>query len=71
MLISPVNAPVNLMETQRKIFELITQNVKITHLEMAKYLSITERTTRRTTKALREMVLLHRDGSDKKVFGLL
>ena len=32
---------------------------------MAKVLSTTERTARRTTKALREMGLLHREGSDK------
>ena len=61
----PVNVPVNLTETQRKILELITQNANITHSEMAKVLFTTERTARRTTKALREMGLLHREGSDK------
>ena len=61
----PVNVPVNLTETQRKILELITQNANITHSEMAKVLSTTERTARRTTKALREKGLLHREGSDK------
>lgn len=35
---------------------------------MAKVLSITERTARRTTKALREMGLLQREGSDKTGF---
>ena len=54
----PVNVPVNLTETQRKILELITQNAIITHSEMAKVLFITERTARRTTNALREMGLL-------------
>ena len=34
----PVNVPVNLTETQRKILALITQNVNITHSEMAKVL---------------------------------
>lgn len=58
--------PVNLTETQ--ILDLITQNTNITNSEMAKVLSTTERTARRTTQALREMGLLHREGSDKTGF---
>jgi predicted HTH transcriptional regulator len=61
----PVNVPVNLTETQHRILELIRNNPSITHLEMAKTLSITDKTAKRATKFLREVGLIERTGSDK------
>lgn len=61
----PVNVPANLTETQHRILELIRNNPAITHLEMAKALSITDKTAKRATKFLREIGLIERTGSDK------
>lgn len=61
----PVNVPTNLTETQHKILELIRSNPSITHFEMAKALSITDKTAKRATKFLREIGLIERTGSDK------
>ena len=56
---------VKLTNTQRKIYELIQANQSITHSEMAKALSVTSKTAKRATKALRDFGLLGREGSDK------
>lgn len=56
---------VKLTNTQRKIYELIQANQGITHSEMAKALSVTSKTAKRATKALRDFGLLGREGSDK------
>lgn len=61
----PANVPVNLTETQHRILELIRNNPRITHLEMAKALSITDKSAKRATKFLREIGLIERTGSDK------
>lgn len=61
----PANVPANLTETQHKILELIRSNPSITHLEMSKALSITDKTAKRATKFLREIGLIERTGSDK------
>lgn len=61
----PVNVPVKLTATQQKVLELIRENPSITHIEMSRKLLLTEKTARRTTKALRELGLLKREGSDK------
>lgn len=59
------NVPVKLTATQQKVLELIRENPSITHIEMSRKLLLTEKTARRTTKALRELGLLKREGSDK------
>lgn len=61
----PVNVPVNLSETQKKALEIIKSNPNVTHRELASLMTVTEKTARRTTKALREMDLVIRIGSDK------
>ena len=61
----PVNVPVNLTETQRKAIEIIKSNLQITHRGLALMMSVSDKTARRTTKALRDMGLLIRVGSDK------
>lgn len=61
----PVNVPVKLTAIQQKILNLISKNTSITHLEMSQLLSINEKTAKRATKALRELGLIKRDGSDK------
>ncbi|MCM1256199.1 MAG: winged helix-turn-helix transcriptional regulator [Duncaniella sp.] len=61
----PVNVPENMTETQHRILYLIRNNPSITHLEMAKALSITDKTAKRATKFLREIGLIVRTGSDK------
>lgn len=67
----PVNVPVKLTDTQKNILYLISKNANITHSEIAKFLSITDKTAKRTTKALRELGLLKREGSDKTGFWLI
>lgn len=59
------NVGVKLTVTQKKIYELIKANPRITHSEMAHALSVTAKTTERATKALRNYGLLERIGSDK------
>lgn len=61
----PVKVPVKLTETQNKVLHLIKDNPSITHLEISKRLSISEKTAKRTTKVLRELRLIKREGSDK------
>ena len=60
-----VNDTVKLTKRQEEILKLIENNKEITHMEMAKALSITTITAKRTTKALRELGILTRIGSDK------
>lgn len=48
----PVNVPVNLTETQRKAIDIIKSNLQITHRGLALMMSISDKTARRTTKAL-------------------
>ena len=60
-----VNVGVKLNDTQTKTLELIRKNPSITHTEIAQALSVTVKTAERTTKALRELDLLKREGSDK------
>lgn len=48
----PVNVPVNLTETQRKAIEIIKSNLQITHRGLALMMSVSDKTARRTTKAL-------------------
>ena len=61
----PVNVPVKLTATQQKVLDIINENPSITHVEMSQKLSVTEKTAKRATKALRELGLLKREGSDK------
>ena len=61
----PVNVPVKLTNTQQKVLELIKSNPTITHLEISNQLSITDKTAKRATQALRQIGLLKREGSDK------
>ena len=56
---------VKLTNTQRTIYKLIQANQSIIHSEMAKALSVTSKTAKRATKALRDFGLLGREGSDK------
>lgn len=60
-----VNVGVKLSDIQSKVIELIKNNRSITHAEIAAVLSITQRTAERTTKKLRELGVLKREGSDK------
>ncbi len=60
-----VNVPVNLTDTQQQVFNLIKENQHITHREIAERLSITDKTAKRTTMALRQLGMIARDGSDK------
>lgn len=60
-----VNVPIKLTATQQKVLEIINENPSITHVEMSQKLSVTEKTAKRATKALRELGLLKREGSDK------
>jgi len=48
----PVNVPVSLTETQRKAIEIIKSNLQITHRGLALMMSVSDKTARRTTKAL-------------------
>ncbi|MBD5252039.1 MAG: winged helix-turn-helix domain-containing protein [Bacteroides sp.] len=50
----PVNVSVNLTETQQEVLGLIKENQNITHREIAERLSITDKTAKRATMALRE-----------------
>lgn len=59
------NVGVKLTATQRKVYELIQAHPDITHSEMAHSLSVTTKTAERATKALRDLGLLGREGSDK------
>ncbi|MDE6695404.1 MAG: winged helix-turn-helix transcriptional regulator [Muribaculaceae bacterium] len=52
-------------DIQTKVIELIKNNPSITHAEIAKALSITQRTVERTTKKLRDLRIIGREGSDK------
>ena len=61
----PVNVPVKLTDTQLKVFELICNDINITHLEIANKLGITDKTAKRTTLYLREVGMITREGSDK------
>lgn len=61
----PVNVPVNLSETQKQVLALIEEMPQITHKELASRLSVTDKTTKRATKALRELGIIAREGSDK------
>ena len=61
----PVNVPVKLTNTQQNVLELIKSNPTITHLEISNQLSITDKTAKRATQALRQIGLLKREGSDK------
>ena len=61
----PVNVPVNLTETQQQVLSLIKENHNITHREIAEQLSITDKTAKRTTMALRQLGMIAREGSDK------
>lgn len=61
----PANVPVNLSDTQRRVLELIKLNPFVTHMEMSQKLDISEKTAKRATKALRELGLIKRQGSDK------
>lgn len=67
----PVNVPVKLTETQKNILDLIAKDATITHSEIAKILSITDKTAKRSTKTLRELGLLKREGSDKTGFWII
>ena len=60
-----VNVGVKITENQSRILDLIINNPLITHKEMAHILSITERTTERSTKILRDLNIIKREGSDK------
>lgn len=60
-----VNVGVKLSELQSEVIKLIKNNSSITHAEIAAILSITQRTAERTTKKLRELGVLKREGSDK------
>ena len=60
-----VNVGVKITENQSKILDLIINNPLITHKEMAHILSITERTAERSTKILRDLNIIKREGSDK------
>ncbi len=60
-----VNVPVNLTETQRQVLGLIKENQHITHCKIAEQLSITDKTAKRATMALRQMGVITREGSDK------
>ena len=60
-----VKVGVKLSDIQSKVIELIKNNPSITHAEIAAVLSITQRTAERTTKKLRELGVLKREGSDK------
>lgn len=53
------------------MLDLIGKNANITHSEIAKILSVTDKTAKRTTKALRELGLLKREGSDKTGFWII
>lgn len=59
------NVGVKLTSTQKNVYDLIQKNQNITHSEMAKALSVTTKTAERATKALRELELIRREGSDK------
>ena len=60
-----VNVGVKITESQSRILDLIINNPLITHKEMAQILSITERTAERSTKILRDLKIIKREGSDK------
>lgn len=60
-----VNVGVKLTETQKKVYTLIQQNPGITHADISQALSVTIKTAERTTKALRELGVITREGSDK------
>ena len=60
-----VNVGVKLTDTQAKVIDLIKKKPSITHAEIAESLSITQRTAERTTKKLKELRIIHREGSDK------
>ena len=60
-----VNDTVKLSKRQQEVLTLIESNQDITHFEIAQALSITVITAKRTTKALRELGVLKRIGSDK------
>ena len=60
-----VNDTVKLSKRQQEVLTLIESNQDITHFEIAQTLSITVITAKRTTKALRELGVLRRVGSDK------
>ena len=64
----PVNVPVNLTETQQEVLGLIKENQNITHREIAERLSITDKTAKRATMALRQLGMITREGSDKSGF---
>lgn len=49
---APANVPVSLTETQRKAIEIIKSNLQITHRGLALMMSVSDKTARRTTKAL-------------------
>ena len=61
----PANVPVNLSETQKQVLALIKVLPQITHSELASRLSVSDKTTKRATKALRELGIIAREGSDK------
>ena len=59
------NVGVTLSGVQTKVIELIKKKPSITHAEIARTLSITQRTAERATKRLRELKIISREGSDK------
>lgn len=59
------NVGVKLSGTQMRVFKLIKENPEITHASIAETLSISEKTAERSTKALRILGLIQREGSDK------
>ena len=60
----PVNDPVK--KRQNKILTIIRENPKITAVELAKQLNVSEKTIKRDLQFLRENNLIEHLGSDKK-----
>ena len=60
-----VNVGVNLTDTQKKVYDIIKRDTTITHADIATAISATIKTAERTTKSLRELGLIAREGSDK------
>ena len=60
-----VNVGLKLTDTQTSVYELIKHNPNATHADLAQSFYINTRTVERTTKSLRELGLIRREGSDK------
>jgi len=62
---APVNAPVNLNQTEEKIISEIKKNNRITYDELSAILEIHRTTIMRSINKLKERKILVREGSDK------